>query len=185
MRKLLLVTLLATIVLGCSKKDIKLEQIEASVIENAMGNDLNYTPIEIKEVTKITYNDYFDMVKTMLNTDEDIDKTVDRVQYIVDKARDENDGNTFHVWNFNLEGLNKYKSASDKNSTDVKVYEHTYSIINPMFDNQKVTVVNYYFFDSSDKLLGKVSETDMKDFKKEFVMSDKLPYMVAYYESIQ
>ncbi|HCY81522.1 MAG TPA: hypothetical protein DHV22_07960 [Xanthomarina gelatinilytica] len=185
MKHLILFSLIALLNFSCAEKDQKLQQIEASVIENAMGNDLSYDPIDTKEVSKITYKDYFDVVKTMLDTDENIDKTIERVQYIVDKARNENDGNTYHVWNFNLEGLKKYKSATDKNSTDVKVYEHSYSIINPMFDNQKVTVVNYYFFDSSDKLLGKVSESEMKDFKKDFVKSDKMPYMVAYYESLQ
>jgi len=182
MKKLLLLST-AILFISCSKKDLKQEQIEAKISENAMGNDLKYEPIETKEISQVSYQDILDSYfKELEITPEPVDEAINRTNFVIDKAQKEDDKETFKLFNFKLERLKKYQSEKDKKTIAYKVFEHKYSI-HPMQNDFKVTVTNYYFFDNSDKLLGYVDEEKYKEAKEKFILHNKSPYEYMLYEA--
>lgn len=183
MKKILLFVLCIMLV-SCGTKDAKQEQISALVLENAMGNDLKYEPIETKEITQVTYQEILDsyLKELQLEEKEPFEETVKRTEFVIASAQKENNPATFKLFNYKLNRLKKYKEASDKKAIAYKVYEHKYSI-NPMQNDFKVTVTNYYFFDAQDKLIGSVSEDKYKECKDTYIMHEKSPYEFMLFES--
>lgn len=181
MKKLLLLST-AILFISCSKKDLKQEQIEAKISENAMGNDLKYEPIATKEISQVTYQDILDSYfKELEITPEPIEEAINRTNFVIDKAQQEDDKETFKLFNFKLERLKSYQSVKDKKAIAYKIFEHKYSI-RPLQNDFKATVTNYYFFDNSDKLLGYVDEEKYKECKDEYIMHSKAPYEYMLFE---
>lgn len=178
------VLLLATAIMfvSCGKKDIKQEQIAAKILENAMGNDLKYEPIETKEIAQVSYQDILDVFYKDTGIEpQTIADNIISVENGIEKARLEDNTENFHYYKFMLSRLKKYEAAKDKKAIDYKIYQHKYSI-HPMQNDFKVMVTSYYFFDSKDKLLGYADEDKFKDIKKEFIAHEKSPYEYLLYE---
>ena len=91
MKKLLLLST-AILFISCSKKDLKQEQIEAKISENAMGNDLKYEPIATKEISQVTYQDILDSYfKELEITPEPIEEAINRTNFVIDKMLNHKD----------------------------------------------------------------------------------------------
>lgn len=182
MKKVLLLAM-AIMFISCGSKDIKQEQIAAKVLENAMGNDLKYEPIETKEIAQVSYQDILDAYFKEIKVEaEPIDEAIKRTEFIIETAKTDDDKETFKLFNFKLDRLKKYNEAKDKKTTAYKVFEHKYSI-HPMQNDFKVIVTNYYFFDNEDKLVGSVGDDKFKECKDEYIMHEKSPYEFMLYES--
>lgn len=184
MKKVLLLAILA-VAISCSKKNTIGDQIEASVVENAFGENLGYSPISTNEVMSLTYGDFIAYLKTSFNTNESPDELKKRIDYIIESARQSDDGNTYHVFNFMKEGLMKFDSVGEPDSVYFKLYKHNYSIINPMFNNAKVNVTGYYFFDSQNNLMARASEDEYKEAKLNYIKTDTEAEIVLLYESLE
>lgn len=181
MKKLLLMAT-AIMFISCGSKDIKQEQIAAKVLENAMGNDLKYEPIETKEIVQVSYQDILDVFyKDTEIEPQSMSDNIITIENGIKKARLEDNTENFHYYEFMLSRLKKYELAPDKKAIDYKVYQQKYSI-QPMQNDIKVTVTNYYFFDSTDKLIGYVDEDKFKEIKNEFISHEKSPYEYLLYQ---
>lgn len=181
MKKVLLLAM-AIMFISCGSKDIKQEQIAAKVLENAMGNDLKYEPIETKEIAQVSYQDILDVFyKDTEIEPQTMSDNIITVENGIKKARLEDNTEDFHYYEFMLSRLKKYEAAKDKKAIDYKIYKQKYSI-HPMQNDFKVMVTNYYFFDSNDKLLGYADEDKFKETKEKLISHEKSPYEYLLYE---
>jgi len=182
MKKSILI-LVSIILFSCGEKDKKTVQIEQNVTESAMGNDLNYEPKETKEIASVTHNDIYEVFLTQMGEEmQPVEEILPKLERIVAKEKESNNVESYHYLKFELDRLNDYKAAENKEEVVYTVYEHSYTINNPMFDDKLVNVTNYYFFDNNEKLLGKVSDSEFKELKRTNIKHDKMAYEAMAYE---
>lgn len=172
---------------SCQKENTIASQIEASIANDAMGNDLNYKAVQTKEVAQVSYQDAYDVFLTEgdLPKDQSIAEIQKRVEYGIEHSQKTGNTDAYNYLKHMKSRIEDYDAATDKNAVFYKVLKHDYTIINPMFDNKKVNVTGYYIFTAKDSLIGKVSEMQYKDKVKNQIRHDKSPYEAIYYEALQ
>ncbi len=177
MKKQILLFVLTLALVACEtpkNTDKKAIIIKEQIQENAFGQDIGYKPISTEKIADVSYQDVFDVYLQKIKSEV---KPIDTIIFYTNKAkeiqREENNAELFHFFDYYLKLLNEYKNVKDKKSTTYSVYKHDYSIINPMFNDTKVNVTNYYFFTPKDSLIGYISDDDFKEYKQEFIQHDK------------
>lgn len=181
--KLLFFTCIALTFASC-QKDIKAEQIEAKIIEQAMGNDLNYKPVSTEKVAEITYQDIGDsFFATVGKEPTSLPAFYKKMDGMIENFRKKGDSENYHYGVFFKGRVKKYEAAKDKNAIAYRVFKHTYTISSPMFDNAQVTVNNYYFFDANDQLITYYSESEFEDYKRTYIKHSATPYETMLFKS--
>jgi hypothetical protein len=179
MKKLLLLTLITIVFISCSEKNPISDQIEQEINENAMGADLDYKPIETVKVDEVHYQDFLEIFKIQADiegSEESIDTILVKVERGMESLKKQNKADTFNYMKFQKKRLQQYKNANNKNDVAYTIYHHKYSIINPMFNDVKVEVNNYYFFDNKQKLMFSIDDSEFKEIKNDYIQHDKIAY---------
>lgn len=171
--------------LGCSKPDKIAKQIKANIQENAGGVEMNYKPVETKELMTLNYGQFIDFLNVRFETDETVDELKKRVDFVIQDAKENEDANVYHVFNFIKSALEKYEAAGSRDSIYFKLIEHKYTINNPMLENMLVNVTNYYYFDSADNLLGKVDDVEYKEAKTNYIKNDNEAEISLLFEALK
>lgn len=172
--------LTAFVLLSCGNKDKKTQQIEESVTENAMGNDLNYKPISTEKIVEVTYQDIVDVFYAQFKT-KPIEVWIKDLRESKEKNRKEGDHVGYNFMNYYLNRFLDYQKQKDKNAIAYTVYKHTYSIKNPLLEDAHIRVTNYYFFDNEEKLIANISEDEFKSIKRKQIKHKKAPYEAMLY----
>lgn len=188
MKRILFMLSLAVIFIACGGKTDKIsEQIKASVIESAFGQDLNYKPIETIEEISLSYQDNYDVIRESLlkQLEYSVEENIDYLNERIQEAKEENNASVYHLLMFCSEKVKEYSEVPTKTDVSVKFIKHTYSIVNPLFDNQTVKITNYYVFDKEDNLLGEISDDDFESNKRDLIAHEKLHYLISYFDAVQ
>lgn len=185
MMKRILLSALLLAAIGCSKPDKIAEQIKMNIQENAGGVDMNYKPVETKEIMALNYGQFIDFINMTLETNETPDELKKRVDFIIQDAKDTENVDTYHIFKFIKSGLEKYEAAGSRDSIYFKLIEHKYTINNPMLENMLVNVTNYYYFNSRDSLIGKVGDAEYKEAKRNYIKNDNEAEIFLLFEAIK
>lgn len=158
------------------------QELEGKVIELARA-DRNYLEPGTTKVVKVV-----SIQQSENNFYKDID--ADRVALtealvmcnkIIEQARKENDTDTYQVWAFKKERLEKFLKA-DKQAVDYKVLEHNYTFRNPAKGNTVTKATSYYFFDGSNNFIGSVDAQTYDDATIKFYKTDTQRYEAMLFE---
>ena len=182
-------TIIATVlftIINCSTPNKKETAIKESIKASAFGQDLGYKSVSTEEITKISYNDIFNVFLAVTGAENNsIDSLLIFTKNAQDIQKKEYNTEMYHYFGFLINRLNMVKNAEDKKAVVYSVYKHKYTIINPMFDNAKVPVTHYYFFDGNDKLICYLDETDFKEFVRGNIKHKYHPYEMMIYSETQ
>lgn len=164
--------------------DVKIDQIENNIKQNAAGMDISYKPLQTDTLAIVDVKTSLKNYSTILKIDgnqQSLKNSLQEIDKIILEAQDENDADIYHLWSFRKLRLASLLSK-DSNQIDYKVIKHKYSIKNPLLNDAIIIVTNFYFFDGSNKLIGKVSDMDMNTYAKQFFRFDYEKYEVALFD---
>lgn len=149
------------VLISCNKKDSAIiDAIKLDVQASALGTDLNYKSISLDTIKTVFVKETLSRFPEIFTKDNiTLDELRDRLD------RYSKDGNDVLMGYF-YERLDKLMKSNPDN-VDYSIWKNTYQIYNPIF-KQDVTVTNYYFFDSENKLIGKVSDSEFNKLSSEF-----------------
>lgn len=182
-KAILFYSILTILFISCSKKDIIKEQIEENVIQNAMGNDLNYEPIETKLLIEFKGKDFINEYSNYIKKDnKDLDSLIKYTTNVIASSKEKDLKDSYKIFSFMLDNLNTIKKQNNLESTLFKMYAHSYKI-NPFQNEFNANIKNYYIFDSNEKLKGKIDDLQFKELSDEFIMNDNFKYIVMYFEA--
>lgn len=175
MKKLLLFVIAAAF-LNCGEKDVKAEAIKSIIIQNGFGEEMNYEPISTSLISNVSHQDIVDVYLSEMRAEKvSIDTLILNTKAARDIQKQEYNTELYHIFDYYLSRLNDYKLANDPKSISFSVYKHSYNFINPMFNDAKVNVTNFYFFTPDDILIGYMSDTDFKDYNAAYIQHKMQP----------
>lgn len=176
--KRLSITILAILCIALTSCQGKKEkQIQASVNENAMGNDLNYSPGKLKKVKTVKLIDAKKNLNAFLGrNDKDVDVMLNGIEGGIQQARQKNSSEQMKIWKFYKKRLKALKKTDKPGKTSYTVYKHNYTIKNEMLGDEKIKVTNYYFFSPKEKLLGHVGKSEHDRKKDQYVQTETIAY---------
>lgn len=178
--------LLFGLLVACGAKDPKLKAIEDNIISNAMGVEIDYKPISTETVAVVTMGQTIEDYKVSLQLEENkssFEEFLELQDRVMDRYKKEGNSHLYHFCKFRKERIESLINK-DYALIDYEILKHTYSIVNPVLNDAKVNVVNYYFFDGEGALMFRVSEGDMKRYKYENISTDLAPYEAAIYQEM-
>lgn len=175
-----IVTIAAALLLtACSHTtpDPHIPAIEADIKANAMGMETGYKPGTLDTVLVLRKEDALKDFSKQIGHDvtQTVDTAIKVFTGVYEDAQKEEDNSTYHVWKAIVERLQRLKAAK-AGQVDYSVYKYTYTINSGLNPKERITVVNYYFFDQNDKLVGHVTDELIKQAKLKFIRSDYQAY---------
>lgn len=158
------------------------QELESKVIEIAKANDTYYEPGTTRLVKEVSIeqsenNFYKDIDSDKIALKEALAETTK----IADQAKKENDADTYQVWSFKKERLEKFAKAN-KNDVDYKVLEHKYTSRNPQNSYKVNKVTSYFFFDGNNNYLGNVDSKTYDECTVKFDKSETQRYEAMLFE---
>jgi|GEM_PF-2128435 len=180
MKKLILLCSVLFIITACKQQqtDKRILAIEKSIEKNAMGMDIDYKPGKLDTTVivnaKIATSDLEKEYDAPISTDWS--KIIKICTTMYEEHQKNNNTEGYHYWKWeadHMKRLSKMKPAA----VDYSVYKYTYTIknlVNP--SKERTTVVNYYYFNQADSLLGHLNDDRMNELKRLLIKSDTQPY---------
>ena len=180
MKKVILLLSTAISLLSCNetKKDSHIIRIEKEIRTNALGMDIGYTEGKLDTIVVVdTKTALVDLGKQWeIEFPKELPTAISHYTEVYERAQKENDINTFHVWKNITERLKRLKQMKP-NQIDYSVYRFNYTVNNGLNPKAgKVEVVNYYFFNHLDSLVGQIDETKLKEAQKQYIKTELQPY---------
>jgi len=188
MKRILLCAFIALTVISCQKKELTPAEIAKAAKENSekvvkeiiekdikvrsMGADLHYklTTIEtLKEVNAGTSkkNLIAELAPTLT-----IPELLIRVNEKIKIAQASSDIESVKGFTFIKTRFEKLEALKDDKAIDYKVLKHQYSVDNLLNPGTRTDVVEYYYFDGADKLIGFVGNRAYKEFHETSTKTD-------------
>lgn len=131
------------------------QQLEQKVIELAKADRAYSAPVSTTVVEEIKIQRSIDNFFKDIHVEKiELAEALENTSNVIAEAKAKNDQDTFKVWSYKKERLEKFKAAADKEAIDYRIVKHSYK------STDGKTIANFYFFDGHDNFIGSIGYDD-------------------------